>query len=76
MTLGNNKTATSSYYVLSSLYYSSPNGSGGTYNISDAADSIKPVLTYNYTTTTFDFIFRKTTGNIWTGGIHFLVVYL
>jgi hypothetical protein len=63
------------YYVFTSFYYNIPGGTGGTYNIYEAANSATPIVVSNQTNTGFTVTFTKTTGDTWNGGITCLVIF-
>jgi hypothetical protein len=75
-TLSNNNTNTTEYHVFATYYYSQPNGDGGsTYNKFQASSAAYSIIIYDKKATSFSWAIRKEDGQIWDGGISFLVIY-
>jgi hypothetical protein len=73
-TLLHNTRGTDRYVVLSSYRYVSA-GSSSTYNPHEGSSAAKELIINNKTATTFSYAFVKNTGDIWNGGVMFLVIY-
>jgi len=73
ITLSNN-FGTTNYAVFTSYYYGYT-GSSGTYNATDTSGAIQPTVIDNIGTSSFNWVFKKTTGNNVYIYIVFMVVY-
>jgi hypothetical protein len=69
-----NTRENTNYFVITSFVYNS-GGTSGTYNPYEASRAATYPYIHSKTTTTFVATFTKTTGDNWSGGLRFLVIY-
>ena len=70
----NNNFGTTNYTVFTSIYYGY-SGSSGTYNSKDTSGALSPVVIRTITSSSFEWVLKKSTGDNVNIYIVFMVVY-